>query len=302
MTVGMPDKIPPTNPLGSAQASRIFLLPNLMTAGNLFCGFVAIIRCIQAKYVATESLQSIHLYNEAVWFIIAAVGFDSLDGRLARLGGRESLFGKEFDSVADVVSFGVAPALLVFFLILSPDLYEPFREIGWFIGFIYLLCACVRLARFNVITHPLVYTNQAKYDTKDFVGLPVPAAAGVIVSLVLVINSVEDARKWVLLLPPLMLAIAFVMVSTIRFPSFKQLNWQTRARFGTFVLVLIAVAFVFFYRQFALFTIFLGYFLFGVIRHLFVLRRRHRRLVKLRKARAAGDSEYYVNKHADSSQ
>ncbi|RME68056.1 MAG: CDP-diacylglycerol--serine O-phosphatidyltransferase, partial [Verrucomicrobia bacterium] len=163
---------PPETPIGSAQASRIYLLPNLMTAGNLFCGFVAIIRCIQARFaVVTETGESSqHLYTEAVWFIIAAVVFDSLDGRLARLGGRESLFGREFDSIADVVSFGVAPALLVFFLILSPELSAYFRPIGWFIGFIYLLCAAVRLSRFNVITHPLIYPNQAKYNTKDFVG------------------------------------------------------------------------------------------------------------------------------------
>lgn len=280
-------------PVDSAKASRIYVLPNLMTAGNLFCGFVAIIRCIQAKFAAEGMVDASapHLYNEAVWFIIAAVGFDSLDGRLARLGGRESLFGREFDSIADVVSFGVAPALLVFFLILSPDLYEPFRQIGWFIGFIYLLCAGVRLARFNVITHPLVYTTQAKYDTKDFVGLPAPAAAGMIVSLVLVITAVEDLRRWVLLLPPLMLLIAFLMVSTIRYPSFKQVGWHTRARFGTFVLVLILAAAIFFYRQFAVALIFLGYLVFGIGRHLTVVVQRRRRA-----ARRAAATKQHVNK------
>ncbi|HEX9781924.1 MAG TPA: CDP-diacylglycerol--serine O-phosphatidyltransferase [Opitutaceae bacterium] len=284
-----------SHPLDSAQASRIYLLPNLMTAGNLFCGFLAIIRCIQARFAFMEGeLETPQtLYNEAVWFIIGAVVFDSLDGRLARLGGRESLFGKEFDSIADVVSFGVAPALLVVFLILSPDLNEHFRLGGFFIGFIYLLCAGVRLARFNVITHPLVYTNQAKYNTKDFVGLPVPAAAGMIGSLVLTINAVEDLKTWVYGLPPLMLLIAFLMVSTIRYPSFKQVGWQTRTRFGTFVLALIIAAFIFFFRQYALVLLFLAYLSFGIARHILLLQRRRRRLKELireRRERAEGNA------------
>jgi CDP-diacylglycerol---serine O-phosphatidyltransferase len=305
----MPEKgngTPPIQPLiGSAQASRIYLLPNLMTAGNLFCGFIAIIRCIQAKFAdmsGAEGASAEHLYSEAVWFIIAAVVFDSLDGRLARLGGRESLFGREFDSIADVVSFGVAPALLVFFLILSPDRNEHFRLFGWFIGFIYLLCAAVRLSRFNVITHPLVYTNQAKYDTKDFVGLPVPAAAGMIVSLVLLINKVEASKSWVLLLPPFMVLISYLMVSTIRYPSFKQVNWHTKARFGTFVAALIVAALVFFYREYALVVIFLAYLIFGAVRHGFMLQRRRRRLRELKLARRRWHEEQAVNKPTSSGQ
>jgi len=277
----------PKNPPGTSQASRIYLLPNLMTAGNLFCGFVAIIRCIQARY-ATGDVRPEHLYTEAVWLIIAAVVFDSLDGRLARLGGRESLFGREFDSLADIVSFGVAPALLVFFLILSPELNPWFKQIGWLIGFIYLLCAAMRLARFNVITHPLIYSNNAKFNTKDFVGLPVPAAAGMVVSLVLVFTSEADMRQWGLGLPPLMLLIAYLMISTIRYPSFKQINWHTRARFGTFILILVVAAAVYFTRQYALALIFLGYIAFGLGRHLVTVSRRRQRLRALLEQRQAG--------------
>ena len=107
---------------------KIYLLPNLMTAGNLFCGFMAIVNCIQARLAETaltgEYLGSTHAdhYRFAVWFIFGAAAFDALDGRLARMGGRESLFGAEFDSIADVVSFGVAPTLMMFYLILSPTL------------------------------------------------------------------------------------------------------------------------------------------------------------------------------------
>ncbi len=133
------------NPYNVTQASRIYFLPNLMTAGNLFCGFVAVIKCIQARLMTDggeyallhPGLSALELYTQAVWFILLAVVFDMLDGRLARWGGRTSLFGAEFDSLADVVSFGMAPALMTFFLILAPrGDYQWFRELGWFIAFI----------------------------------------------------------------------------------------------------------------------------------------------------------------------
>ena len=276
---------PSNDPLSSTQASRIYLLPNLMTAGNLFCGFVAIIRCIQARFASMigEGAPD-DPYREAVWFILAAVVFDSLDGRLARLGGRESLFGREFDSIADVVSFGVAPALMVFFLILSPELLPVFRPIGWFIGFIYLLCAGVRLARFNVITHPAVYSLHDIHATKDFVGLPVPAAAGMIASLVLLLTE-QDLQRWAVLLPLLMLLIAYLMVSTVRYPSFKEIDWHTKARFRSFIMVLVGVALVFLFRVYALVIIFLSYVFWGLARHILVLRRRSLRLRQLKSER-----------------
>ncbi|TVR47676.1 MAG: CDP-diacylglycerol--serine O-phosphatidyltransferase [Puniceicoccaceae bacterium] len=272
MSSGSPPTPEPV--IGSAQASRIYLLPNLMTAGNLFCGFLAIIRCIQARFATlTGDGNPTELYAQAVWFLIAAVIFDSLDGRLARLGGKESLFGREFDSIADIVSFGVAPALMVFFLVLAPDQYAWFKPIGWFIGFIYLLCAAVRLARFNVITHPLIYTNQLQYSTKDFVGLPVPAAAGTIASLVLFLNA-NELERLAIFLPFLMLLIGYLMVSTIRYPSFKEIDWQTRLRFGTFIVLLILVALVWTLRANALVLIFLSYIGYGLIRHFRTVRRR----------------------------
>ncbi len=252
------------------EASRIYFLPNLMTAGNLFCGFLAVIRCIQAKYATSgpflnEALAK-ELYTEAVWFILAAVIFDGLDGRLARLGGRESLFGKEFDSIADIVSFGMAPSLMVFFLILSPtDSYPFFRQVGWLISFIYLFCAAVRLARFNVISHPL-FLQEASKDTGEFQGLPVPAAAGMIASLVLLLNS-HDLRAWAIFLPILLLLIAFLMVSNIPYPSFKNIDWQTKTKFRTFIYLFVGLGFIFLFRSIALALLFLGYIFYGIFRH-----------------------------------
>ena len=245
------------------QASKIYFLPNSMTAFNLFCGFLAVIRCIQARFTAEELGKSpAELYTQAVWLILAAVVFDILDGRLARLGGRESLFGKEFDSIADVVSFGMAPALMVFFLILSPE-HEPyFRQIGWLIGFIYLLCVSVRLSRFNVVTHPLMEESEFT-ATKDFIGLPAPAAAGMISSLVLLMTKFE-VRGLAIFLPALMILIAFLMVSSIHYPSFKHIDWTTRLRFTSFILIIIVLSIIVMVREIGITLIFLAYIFYGM--------------------------------------
>lgn len=253
----------------STRASRIYLLPNLMTAGNLFCGFLAVIRCIQAHTHAIlgDVDLSMTLYSQVVWLILAAILFDALDGRLARLGGRESLFGKEFDSLADVVSFGIAPALLVFSLILGPAAQYPFfQRIGWFIGFVYLLCAAVRLARFNVLTHPAVYSAKQDLPTKDFVGLPVPAAAGTIASLVFFLHG-YDLREGAIALPFLMLLIAYLMVSVIRFPSFKEIDWRTRLRFRSFILIFAAAVLIWQWWEIGLVLLFLGYIGYAMVLH-----------------------------------
>lgn len=271
----------------STRASRIYFLPNLMTAGNLFCGFVAVIKCIQA-YTATQigaDALSMELYTHAVLFILAAVIFDMFDGALARLGGRESLFGKEFDSLADVVSFGIAPALMVFFLILSPtEKYPYFLWIGWFIGFIYLLCAAVRLARFNVLTHPAVYSRRRTPTSKDFVGLPVPAAAGSIVSLVFFLNT-YDLQRWAIVLPALMILIAYLMVSAIRYPSFKHIDWRTRIRFRTFILLFVAAVLLWLFWGVGLALVFHGYIFYGLFLHIKKMNRRAKRLKELKAQR-----------------
>lgn len=272
-----PDSDDPQNPYHVAQASRIYFLPNLMTAGNLFCGFVAVIHCIQARLAETTGgaylgQTSAGHYRAAVWFIFGAAAFDMLDGRLARMGGRESLFGAEFDSLADVISFGIAPALMVFFLILSPTQgYEVFRNIGWFLGFVYLLCAAIRLARFNVITNPLLH-RDARYKTKDFIGLPVPAAAVTIVSLVLFLLHLAETdrslQRWALALPPLLGLIAVLMVSTIRYPSGKNIDLQTKTKLVPFILVLVGIGGVVLFKEIALVCATLGYVFYGIIRHL----------------------------------
>lgn len=267
----------------SEEASRIYLLPNSLTAGNLFFGFLAILYCIQANY-ATEPEIISRYFTQAVWFILFSVICDALDGRVARLGGRESLFGKEFDSIADVISFGLAPALMMIFLILSPtEKYPFFLQIGWLIGFVYLLCAGVRLARFNVLTHPMLPPGKHLRGTKDFLGLPVPAAAGMIASLVLVLNSLE-LRALAILLPPFMLAIAFLMISNIPYPSFKDIGWQTSTRFRTFIGLILVLGVVFIMKELAFALVFMGYISYGPVRYFFRVCRARKRLVNRMKS------------------
>jgi CDP-diacylglycerol--serine O-phosphatidyltransferase len=265
------------NPYNITQASHIYFLPNLMTAGNLFCGFLAIVNCIQARLAETsptgEYLGATNAdhYRFAVWFIFAAAFCDALDGRLARMGGRESLFGAEFDSIADVVSFGVAPTLLMFYLILSPTQgILWFRNVGWAIGFVYLLCAAMRLARFNVITNPLLHPGD-KLSSKDFVGLPVPAAAGTVAAIVLFLLNLAEHDKslkaWALALPFLMLLIALLMMSRVRYPSGKQVDMQTRMKTRPFIALLVFIGLVVLFKEYAFLGACLAYIFYGLFRH-----------------------------------
>jgi len=265
------------DPYNEATASRIYILPNLMTAGNLLCGFMAVVNCIHARLAGTsddglylEATAGEH-YRYAVYFIFGAAVFDMLDGRLARMGGRESLFGAEFDSLADVVSFGMAPALLMFFLILSPSQEFPwFRDIGGFVGFIYLLFAAMRLARFNVITNPLLHRGK-KESNKDFIGLPVPAAAMTVASLVLFLLKLSESdkslNKFALVLPFLMVLIAVLMMSTVRYPSGKRVDLQTQTRLRTFVALIVLIGLMLVFKEIAFMALCLGYIFFGLVRH-----------------------------------
>ncbi|MCC6415769.1 MAG: CDP-diacylglycerol--serine O-phosphatidyltransferase [Opitutaceae bacterium] len=273
---GDPDD--PENPYNVTQASRIYFLPNLMTAGNLFCGFMAVITCIHARLAETaadghylDGSPTDH-YKIAVWFILGAAAFDMLDGRLARMGGRESLFGAEFDSIADIISFGIAPALLMFFFIISPSQgIMWFRNVGWFVGFVYLLCAAIRLARFNVITNPLLHRDTVD-TSKDFMGLPVPAAAGTVGALVLflitLVESDKSLNRWALALPFLMVLVAVLMVSRVRYPSGKKIDLQTTTQMGTFILFLVIAGLVVVLKEVALLVLTLGYIFYGLFRHI----------------------------------
>jgi CDP-diacylglycerol--serine O-phosphatidyltransferase len=266
------------------EAARIYLLPNLFTAGNMLCGFLAIKNCVEARFTDLPAADRADHYLFAVWFILLACVCDLFDGRVARATQRESLFGAEFDSIADTVSFGVAPALMACFLIINPNQDKDIQLATWLLAFVYLLCAGVRLARFNVLTNPLVPGNEKRAAGGDFVGLPSPAAAGMMASLVLALTKFirladpisppdQTLQSWSRVLLPLMLVTSYLMVSNVRFPSLKKINWDTRAKTRIFILIILGGAGLFFFSEIAVPCIFLGYITYGVIRHAFLLKK-----------------------------
>lgn len=189
---------------------KIYLVPNIVTTGNMFCGFYSMIAAIHSDYVV------------ASWAILAASIFDMLDGRIARMARATSQFGVEYDSLSDLISFGMAPAVLLYQWAL-----QPFDRLGWIAAFLFLACGALRLARFNVTT-----VTQAK---NYFQGLPIPMAAGMVATFIIFNQALDwpsdgEIRDFSVLL--LTFALAALMVSTIRFPSFKELNWRSRASFG----------------------------------------------------------------------
>lgn len=203
-----------------------YLLPSLFTTGSIILGFAAVVRGLNGDF-----------YTAAVLVIIA--GFlDGLDGRLARLIHTESEFGKEFDSLADCLTFGATPALLLYIWGL-----RDLGRIGWLVPLFFLLCAAVRLARFNVQTKIV--------DPRAFVGLPAPAAAGMIVSLLLLISEELEGGappRW--LEVAMLVAMAVVgglMVSTFRYPSMKKIDLRQRVSYR-FALVLAVGLLVLVYR------------------------------------------------------
>lgn len=224
----------------SESQPKIYLLPNLMTAGNLFCGFTATLKILEGALLQASNPDAAgNLFHAAIWFILGAFVFDFLDGRIARLGGNESPFGREFDSLADIVSFGLAPALMVYRVVL-----KDFPRACWIIAFVYLACGALRLARFN--TAAACSENNGHQIEKNFTGFPIPAAAGLIASITLFLLWLAEGEhrlgNWRFVLPPLLLFLSFMMFSRFQYPSFKALNWKTKKsipRFLAIILVLV---------------------------------------------------------------
>ena len=215
----------PTPPAASEPKLKIYFLPNLLTAGNLFCGFVALTKIVEADIPAGEYSQ----IRYALGFILLACIFDLFDGRVARMGGCESPFGREFDSLADLVSFGVAPAFLVHRVVLH-DVFVGHPERGWFIASIYLLCGAFRLARFNCLA-----TMAGSGGGKEFLGFPIPSAAGLVASLTLLIIKLDENERTLgktkYLLAVVLVFLSAMMVSTVKYPTFKSLGLRSTSTF-----------------------------------------------------------------------
>jgi len=195
----------------------VYLLPSLFTLGNMFCGYLCILYAIRGEF------------ETAAPFIGVAVVLDMLDGRIARMTGTTSAFGVEFDSLADVISFGIAPAVLTFQWGL-----QPLQRLGWAAGFIYLTAAAIRLARFNIQT--------ATSDKRYFAGMPSPAAAGIPASTIYFYPAGITDPRLALAAFALMVVPAVLMVSTIRFNSFKAIDTTQRKSYKVLVLLALLIA------------------------------------------------------------
>jgi CDP-diacylglycerol---serine O-phosphatidyltransferase len=249
----------------SDDSPKIYLLPNLMTAGNLFCGFAATLRILEGALIqASGNVAAVEhsaiLFHQAILFILGACIFDLLDGRVARFGGNESPFGREFDSLADIVSFGVAPALMVYRIVL-----QDFRNLGWMVAFVYLVCGALRLARFNCIA-----ASSNSGGGSEFKGFPIPAAAGLTASLTLfILWLAEDGRtigNWRWLLLCLMLFLSFMMFSRFKYPSFKSVDWRTKRSIPRFLVICLVLAMTVKYYEWMPALIFISYLLYGFFR------------------------------------
>jgi len=241
----MSTPVSPTQPDTSTEPKlKIYFLPNLLTAGNLFCGFVALTKIVEANLEPTpDGVIDWLPIKLAMGFILLACVFDLFDGRVARMGGIESPFGREFDSLADLVSFGAAPAFLVHRVVLR-DTFVLHPEVGWFIASIYLLCGAFRLARFNCLA-----TQPGNGASKDFLGFPIPSAAGLVASLTfLVIHLNEGERslgRWQFVPAIVLMLVSAMMVSRVRYPSFKSLGLRSTITFPKIIVTALVFGFIF---------------------------------------------------------
>jgi CDP-diacylglycerol--serine O-phosphatidyltransferase len=225
---------------GNRKRQAMYLIPNLCTSGNLFCGVFSILSVFNGNHLA------------AAVAILVAMVFDMLDGKLARLTNSTGQFGVEFDSLADVVSFGVAPGLLIYSFALNGQ-----GMFGVAVMFTYVAMGAVRLARFNA--------TVSSSDSKFFTGLAIPAAAGVVASLVIFDLHITKMGSQVkpLLILVITLGLAFLMVSTIKYRSFKELKFRRGQHFTYLVWAILALMLIVAWPQVMIFVIFAGYALSG---------------------------------------
>lgn len=220
----------------------VYVLPNLMTTGNLFCGFFSVMQSINGNFKAA-----------AIAIVVAAI-FDQLDGRLARLTQATSKFGAEYDSLCDLISFGMAPAVLMFMWALG-----SFGRLGWLACFLFVACGALRLARFNVQVNVV--------EKNYFQGLPIPMAAGIVASAYLAFEDMgwEPSQWRANLLLFMVMLLGIVMVSTFRYRSFKDLDLKERMPFKYLILGVLLLFIVALRPEVMLFVLFFSYAIIGAV-------------------------------------
>ena len=222
-----------------SQNKGMYVLPNLFTTGSLFAGFYALISAI-----------NMHFTTAAIAIFISAL-LDSLDGRVARLTNTQSAFGAEYDSLADIVSFGICPSLVIYMWSLS-----NLHQIGWLVSFIFVASCALRLARFN--------SSPASTNKRYFFGLPVPAAASVISGFVWVFSgNMQSSFILSIIVAILVFFLSIMMVSNVKYRSFKDYDLKASKGFTSMVAVVLAIAFIALSPAYVLFAVFFIYALSG---------------------------------------
>lgn len=270
--------IQPEKPPHRGIKKGLYVIPTMFTAANVGMGFLAVIYSMRGFQVAATNVdQAGRYFNYAAIGIGLAILFDTLDGRVARMTRTATEIGVQFDSLADVLTFGIAPTALMFSWAIAPVMPESSSEyrLGVFLLFMYLMCGAFRLARFNLqATRPRVLLEGTpKVDKKNFVGLPIPPAAGLLASIVhfapkpLSVYTDEWPRFYTIMMMTLIALLGILMVSTIKYSSFKNAGTGRRS----FYLILLIAAMgmsVWLYSRYALLVLSIGYVSHGVIWYL----------------------------------
>jgi len=236
------------------RSNFIYILPNLFTASSIFVGVISIVEASQSHFVL------------AAWLVLLALVFDGLDGRVARMTNTTSQFGVEFDSLADIISFGIAPAMLLYFFI-----GHEFGRFGILVSALYVIFGAIRLARFNIST--------AKTDPNVFIGLPIPTAA-VFVSMWVLLFHKYTLEEYSIVLLFLALGVAVLMVSNFRYPSFKKIELDKPMVFKTMIVLMIVASLLYLFAAEGFALIILAYTLYGPLR---ALRTLSLRKIKIKK-------------------
>ncbi|MBC8029353.1 MAG: phosphatidylcholine/phosphatidylserine synthase [Pyrinomonadaceae bacterium] len=277
-------EVEPKNPDRRGLRKGVYLLPSVFTAANIGMGFYAVMAAARGfQFVDDDQLKAASYFDNAAKAIGWALLFDMLDGRIARMTKTTTEIGVQLDSIADVVTFGLAPAVLAYVWGYGATLKEgsDLHSLGWFLSFMYLMCGAFRLARFNVqSSRPRILAEGTiKMDKKSFVGLPIPVAGGLIAAIIhfapvpLITYGPARAEIYSFLLMTLVGLLGVLMVSTLRFSSFKTVGTRSRSM-RTIILAVGVGMLVFLYSRYVLLAIVVGYILNGLLSRLVLMFRR----------------------------
>ncbi len=251
----------------------MYVLPSLFTAGNIAIGYYVIMQAIRGAGLA-DPLNQVY-FDHAALGVVFAIVFDGLDGRIARMTNTASEFGRELDSLADVITFGVAPSVLAYLwgvrqveVGLYPIVHQRLLHFGIVICFLFLICGACRLARFNVTANPRP-RNPGRADRKYFVGMPIPAGAGVLAAVIHFEGGSPVYSQWLAMVWLALVAFTgFLMVSNWRFWSGKEIDMGTRQPMRLLVIILVVLGVLYEWHRYALMALGLGYLMSGVLARL----------------------------------